>query len=146
MGFFTTIGKGIDALCGLVWRGLQALWSIIKKVFSKIVEWTLSIVGWLAKVAVKVAAATVAAVVVFFIWIFGEDDGLESQTGSESTLENNIKDKLNDPNRKIIVVKGVFNKDTQKIEGDTEIEASNTISSQVINQTGGNRFAELQAE
>lgn len=148
MSFFETIGRGIDAFCSLVWKGLQAVWGLIKKVVSTIIGWTISIVGWLGKAAIGLSAAITAGVIVFFIWIFGDDeDGeLEPQNGGESQLENELKKKLNDPTRKIITVKGVFNKQTGEVHKNTEIESSDNISTSVTEQTGGSRFAELQAE
>lgn len=147
MGFFSTIGSGIDYVCGLVWRGLKAIWSVIKKIVSVLIDWTVSIVKWLTKAAAKVAGAIIAAVVVFFIWIFGDDGngGIDPPTGGETNLGEEIKNKLGG-DHKVIVVKGVFNKDTNSLEGETEIERSNKISSEVKQQTGGNRFAELQVE
>ena len=148
MPFFETIGRGIDAFCSLVWKGLQAVWGLIKKVVSTIIGWTISIVGWLVRAAIGLSAAITAGVIVFFIWIFGDDeDGeLEPQNGGESQLGRELGKRLNDPNRPIITVKGVFNKQTGELHKNTEIESSNNISTSVTEQTGGRRFAELKAE
>ena len=148
MSFFETIGRGIDAFCSLVWEGLKAIWEGIKKVLSIILDWTISIVKWLAKAALGLAAGIVAGIIVFFIWIFGPDDDneLDNPTPGEETLEKELKKRFADPNKKIITVKGVFNKNTGEIHKNTEIEASNSIDSSVLKQTGGSRFAELQGE
>ena len=142
MSIWTTIGDAISAFCTAVWKGLQAIWGIIKKVVSTLLSWAVSILGWFG----KVAAYLIVGVIVAFIWIFGDDDDLENQDPSEEELGNKINDKLNNPKHKKIVIKGVFNKQTKEVLNKTEIESTDTISSDVKKQTGGERFAELEAE
>lgn len=140
MGFFSTIGNAIGAFCSAVWKGLQAIWSLIKKTVSTLLSWAGSILGWLG----EIAAYLVIGVVVAFIWIFGDDDDLESSDSDEEELGNKIGRKLNDPNHKKIIIKGVFNKQTGELQKTTEIEATNSISTEVKQQTGNKRFAELE--
>ena len=142
MSIWTTIGEAIGAFCTAVWKGLQAIWSIIKKVISTLLSWAVSILGWFG----KIAAYLIVGVIVAFIWIFGDDDDLENQDPAEEELGNKINDKLNNPNHKKIVIKGVFNKQTKEVLNKTEIESTDAISSDVKKQTGGERFAELEAE
>lgn len=142
MSIWSTIGQAISAFCTAVWKGLQAIWGIIKKVVSTLLSWAVSILGWFG----KIAAYLIIGIVVAFIWIFGDDDDLEDQDPAEKTLGENINEKLNNPKHKKIIIKGVFNKETGKVLDKTEIETTDTISSDVKKQTGGDRFAELEAE
>lgn len=142
MSIWSTIGQAIGAFCTAVWKGLQAVWGLIKKVVSTLLSWAGSILGWFG----KIAAYLIVGVVVAFIWIFGDDDDLEGQDPSEKELGYKINNKLNNPNHKKIIIKGVFNKKTGEILDKTEIETTDTISSDVKKQTGGERFAELEAE
>lgn len=142
MSILSTIGQAIGAFCVAVWKGLQAVWNFVKKVFSTLLSWTGSILGWFG----NIAAYLIVGVIVAFIWIFGDDDDLEKPEDSEKDLGNKINDKLNNPKHKKIIIKGVFNKQTGKVSEKTEIESTDTISSDVKQQTGGERFAELEAE
>ena len=76
---------------------------------------------------------------------FESDDDLEGETPDEHDLGNKIGEKLDKPHKKIIV-KGVFNKNTKKIENKTEIEATDKISTDVKQETDGKRFAEIECE
>lgn len=142
MSILSTIGQAIRTFCIAVWKGLQAIWSLIKKVISTLLSWTVSILGWFS----EIAAYLVVGVIVAFIWIFGDDDDLEAQNSSEKELGDKINDKLNNPKHKKIVIKGVFNKQTKEVLKQTELESTDSISSDVKRQTGGERFAELEAE
>lgn len=142
MSILSTIGQAIRTFCIAVWKGLQAIWSLIKKVISTLLSWAVSILGWFS----EIAAYLVVGVIVAFIWIFGDDDDLEAQNSSEKELGDKINDKLNNPKHKKIVIKGVFNKQTKEVLKQTELESTDSISSDVKRQTGGERFAELEAE
>lgn len=142
MGIWATIGQAVGAFCTAVWHGLQAIWGIIKKVASKLLSWAGSIMGWFG----KIAAYLIVGIIVAFIWIFGDDNDLEEQESSEKELGDRINGKLNNPNHKKIIIKGVFNKQTGELVEKTEIESTDEISSEVKKQTGGERFAELEAE
>ncbi len=142
MSILSTIGQAISTFCIAVWKGLQAIWSLIKKVISTLLSWAVSILGWFS----EIAAYLVVGVIVAFIWIFGDDDDLEAQNSSEKELGDKINDKLNNPKHKKIVIKGVFNKQTKEVLKQTELESTDSISSDVKRQTGGERFAELEAE
>ena len=145
MGIIQTIGQGIATFCKTVWNGLKAIWGFIVKVVTTLCSWAVSILGWLGKVAVEFATLLAVGIVVLFIWIFGDDDDLDDETPDENDLGKQIGDKLGHPHKKIIV-KGVFNKNTQQIEKKTEIEATDRISADIKAQTGGNRFAEIECE
>lgn len=145
MGILQTIGQGVATFCRTVWNGLKAVWGLIVKVVTKLCSWAVSILGWLGKVATEFATLLAIGVVVLFIWIFGDDDDLDDETPDEGDLGKQIGGKLGQPHKKIIV-KGVFNKNTQQIEKKTEIEATDKISSDIKAQTGGNRFAEIECE
>ena len=110
--------------------------------FSTLLSWAGSILGWFG----DIVAYLIVGVIVAFIWIFGDDDELDSQDDSEKDLGEKINDKLNNPKHKKIIIKGVFNKQTGKVSEKTEIETTDNISSEVKQQTGGERFAELEAE
>lgn len=142
MSILSTIGQAISTFCIAVWKGLQAIWSLINKVISTLLSWAVSILGWFS----EIAAYLVVGVIVAFIWIFGDDDDLEAQNSSEKELGDKINDKLNNPKHKKIVIKGVFNKQTKEVLKQTELESTDSISSDVKRQTGGERFAELEAE
>lgn len=142
MGFFSTIGNAVGAFCAAVWKGLQAMWSFINKVVSTLLTWAGAILNWLC----SVVGMLIVGVIVAFIWIFGDDDDLEDEDGDEKKLGEQIGRKLNDPTRKKIVIKGVFNKETGELLNKTEIESTNTISTEVKQQTGNKRFAELEIE
>lgn len=142
MSIWSTIGQAIGAFCTAVWKGLLAVWGLIKKVVSTLLSWAGSILSWFG----RIAAYLIIGVVVAFIWIFGDDDDLEDQDPSEVELGRKINDKLNNPEHKKIIIKGVFNKQTGQVIDKTEIETTNTISSDVKRQTGGERFAELEQE
>lgn len=141
MSILSTIGQAVGTFCAAIWKGLQAIWGSIKKVFSALLSWLESILDWFC----DVVAYLVVGVIVAFIWIFGDDDELQKQDTSEIELGNKINDKLNNPSHKKIVIKGVFNKKTKEVMEKTEIESTDKISSDVIRQTGGERFAELEA-
>lgn len=145
MGILQTIGQGIVTFCQTVWNCLKAIWDIIVKVVTTLCSWAVSILGWLGKVAYEFGTLLADVVVVLFIWIFGDDDDLDDETPDENDLGKQIGNKLGTPHKKIIV-KGVFNKNTQQIEKKTEIEATDRISADIKAQTGGNRFAEIECE
>lgn len=145
MGILQTIGQGIVTFCQTVWNSLKAIWDIIIKVVTTLCSWAVSILGWLGKVAYEFGTLLADLVVVLFIWIFGDDDDLDDETPDENDLGKQIGNKLGTPHKKIIV-KGVFNKNTQQIEKKTEIEATDRISADIKAQTGGNRFAEIECE
>lgn len=145
MGILQTIGQGIATFCTTVWNGLKAIWNFIVKVVTTLCSWAISILGWLGKVAAEFATLLAIGAVVLFIWIFGDDDDLEGETPDEHDLGNKIGEKLDKPHKKIIV-KGVFNKNTKKIENKTEIEATDKISTDVKQETDGKRFAEIECE
>lgn len=145
MGIIQTIGQGIATFCKTVWRGLEAIWDFIVKVVSTLCSWAVSILGWLGKVAVELGSLLAVGIVVLFIWIFGDDDDLDDETPEEKDMGKQIGTKLKQEHP-IIVVKGVFNKNTQQIENKTEIEATNRISADIKAQTRGNRFAEIECE
>lgn len=141
MSIWSTIGQAIGTFCTAIWKGLQAVWGLVKKVFTTLLSWAGSILCWFG----EVAASLIVGVVVAFIWIFGDDDELGPQGEPEDELGRKIGDALGKPHKKI-VIKGVFNKQTGKVSEKTEIEATDVISSEVKQQTGCERFAELEAE
>lgn len=141
MSIWSTIGQAIGTFCTAIWKGLQAVWGLVKKVFTTLLSWAGSILGWFG----KVAACLIVGVVVAFIWIFGDDDELGPQDEPEDELGRKIGEALGKPHKKI-VIKGVFNKQTGKVSEKTEIEATDVISSEVKQQTGCERFSELEAE
>lgn len=146
MGILQTIGQGVATFCRTVWNGLNAIWGLIVKVVTKLCSWAVSILGWLGKVATEFATLLAIGVVVLFIWIFGDDDDLDDETPDENDLGKQIGGRLGQPHKKIFIVKGVFNKNTQQIEKKTEIEATDRISADIKAQTGGDRFAEIEFE
>ena len=142
MSIWSTIGQAIGTFCSAIWKGLQAVWGLVKKVFSTLLSWAGSILGWFG----DIVAYLIVGVIVAFIWIFGDDDELDSQDDSEKDLGDKINDKLNNPKHKKIIIKVLFNKQTGNVSEKTEIETTDRISSEVKQQTGGERFAELEAE
>lgn len=141
MSIWSTIGQAIGTFCTAIWKGLQAVWGQVKKVFTTLLSWAGSILGWFG----EVAGSLIVGVVVAFIWIFGDDDELGPQDEPVDELGRKIGEALGKPHKKI-VIKGVFNKQTGKVSEKTEIEATDVISSEVKQQTGCERFAELEAE
>lgn len=140
MSIWSTIGQAIGTFCTAIWKGLQAVWGLVKKVFTTLLSWAGSILGWFG----EVAGSLIVGVVVAFIWIFGDDDELGPQDEPVDELGRKIGEALGKPHKKI-VIKGVFNKQTGKVSEKTEIEATDVISSEVKQQTGCERFAELEA-
>jgi len=145
MSIWNAIGQAIGTFCAAVWKGLQAVWGLIKKVVSTLLSWAVSILGWLAKLATNIVGAIIAGVIVAFIWIFGDDDDLEDETPDEGELGRKINEKLNNPTHKKVVIKGLWDKQKKELVQKTEIESTNTISSDVKEQTGGERFAEIES-
>ncbi len=143
--FIQDIGGAIGTFCSTIWNGIKAVWNFIKKVVSTLFSWTVAVIGWLADLTSDIIALILAGVVITFIWIFGDDDDYESETPEEKNLGQQIGDKLDKPHKKIII-KGVFNKQTKEIEKQTEIEATDSISTEVKSQTGSSRFVELEHE
>lgn len=105
MSIWSTIGQAIGTFCTAIWKGLQAVWGLVKKVFTTLLSWAGSILSWFG----KVAACLIVGVVVAFIWIFGDDGDLKPQDKPEDDLGHKIGDALGKPHP-IIVIKGCFNK------------------------------------
>lgn len=145
MGFFNTIGQGISTFCKTVWKGLQAVWGLVKKVVSTLFSWAGSVLNWAANLAADIITGITVGVIVAFIWIFGDDDDLEDEDSDETELGNKINEKLGNSHKKVII-KGLWNKEQKKLVKETEIETTDRISSEVKQQTGGSRFAEIASE
>lgn len=141
MGIFSTIGQAIGTFCAAVWKGLQAIWSLIKKVVSTLFDWAVSVLGWAVGLAADIVAGIIAGTIIAFIWIFGDDDEMEGEDDDEKNLGQKIGEKLG---TKHPVIKGVWDKQKKALLKETEVEATNTISSSVKTKTGGSRFAELE--
>lgn len=143
--FIQDIGGAIGTFCSAVWNGIKAVWNFIKKVVSKLFSWTVAVIGWLAELATDIVALILAGIVITFIWIFGDDSDYEKETDDEKQLGKQISNRLGKPHG-IVVLKGVFNKQTKEILKQTEIEATESIPAEVKAQTGSSRFVELQHE
>lgn len=146
MGFFSTIGQGISTFCVTVWKGLQAVWELIKKVVSTLFSWTKSVLNWAANLAMDIVDGITAGIIVAFIWIFGDDEDLEDEDSDEKGLGEKIGEKLGDPNHNKVIIKGLWNKQQKKLVKETEIETTDRISSDVKQQIGGSRFTEIASE
>lgn len=140
------IGESLVDFGKGVWQSLVALWDLIRKVVTRLLSWTASILGWFLNVVGQLTELILKGVVVAFIWILGRLDGVPEQDETEKTLAGSIAGKLNNPDHPIVVIKGVLNKKTGMLESRSELESSSSISADVLAQTGNQRFAELKAE
>lgn len=143
--FIQDLGGAIETFCSDIWNGIKAVWNFIKKVVSKLFSWTGAVINWLAELATDIVALILAGIVITFIWIFGDDSDYEIETDHEKNLGKQLSNKLDEPH-KIVVLKGVFNKQTKEMLKQSEIEATESIPAEVKAQTGSSRFVELQHE
>lgn len=144
MGIFSAIGQAVSTFCTAVWKGLLAIWDLVKKVVSTLFSWAISVLAWAAELAVDIVAGITAGIIVAFIWIFGDDSDYETQDPGEVELGRQLSQKLDGEHKKI-VINGLWDKQKKELVKGTKIETTNAISSDVKKQTGSSRFAELKS-